>query len=258
MAGTGGEGLKTEAGGLLRGGQRVTAGAERANNVLPDKGTNILARVLNQSGSTTVGAPQPQEDLSQAPEQSMQGTGLGNPFAADQQQTETSPYSQANLIQDIQRDPKNADEYMAIYKQLNPAPSTANTVKPTAQQVGLGREGELAISQLLNEIQSNPSSMTKSGIPGQNLPLVGGFLSNLLGTGKYKNASASAAAAIGHLQSGAALTSQEKKMYEQQFIPRAGDSPEVVQQKLSALMKAFSPYASQQIGAGSVENSLAQ
>lgn len=90
--------------------------------------------------------------------------------------------------------------------------------------------GLLAISQLEAQLYNSDGSLNIKALGSAAVPIIGSF--TRLGT-----AQSAAVDPITRIRTGAALTKDEERFYRRQ-IPRAGDTPELVDQKLSA-MKAF-------------------
>lgn len=117
------------------------------------------------------------------------------------------------------------------------------------QQASNAQSGLQSINDLSTLIKGNRGLVNKSGIPGQG-SIIGGFESNLLGTGEYNTAASNIKDVISRLRSGAALTSQEEKRYTN-LIPKAGDNDSTITYKLSALQDLFAKFAAPQSTGGS-------
>lgn len=114
--------------------------------------------------------------------------------------------------------------------------------RPTSQQYALANAGAQSVQKLAQMISSNPSLVERGTVPGQGLPVVGGFVQRGLGTGEYKATIANAVDAILRLRTGAQANKQEIDQYVQEFMPRAGNDPSTIQAKLQQLMAAFEPF----------------
>jgi hypothetical protein len=178
---------------------------------------------------------------------------------SSQAPTSSSPYSQENLMADIQRDPKHASDYISTYESLdkifNP-PSATATIKPTSQQYGLAQGGVNSLQQLASSLQQNSSLVSRNATPGQGLPLVGSLITNAAGVGDYHALADSVLQSLIHLQTGATATPEEVKAARGQ-LPQPGDSAEVQQQKLQNLYAMFQPYVSGNQGTSSDSTDLA-
>lgn len=250
QTGVGGEGLQA-AKGLA--GRVLEKGSRRAeNNAANSFGVGgISKRVLPVGGIQAARASIPTQQ-SPGQGQSQQPTDLAGAInqaqsVPQQQQSQSNPYSQENLLSDIQRDPTNATKYIDYYNQLdkifNPVQKQAQTPfsKPSAQQYSLASSAVGSIQNVMNAIQQDPNIVNKDATPGQGLPGIGGLVSRAAGTSDYHTQLANISQAILHLQTGAAFSNEEKKAV-QANLPRAGDSAETIQTKLNTLMSFLSPF----------------
>lgn len=180
-----------------------------------------------------------------------QGTPIGatpvNPIDESLNTASDSGYSRTNLIQDIRRDPKNAANYISVYKELNPDTSatSSGTGKITAQQAGLAQSGLQSLGSLVQAISENPGVVSKTAIPGQNAPVIGAAVRNVAGTGDYQAYANNVLDALARLRTGAAMSNAERANYER-LLPQAGDSPATIQTKLQQLESAFAPFQTNQ------------
>lgn len=240
---------KTEKGKILTGAEKVLTSAKGANKKVPGDTTNLLARLTTQAGARNIATPpapeQPQSDITGANPMDMGGI-AGDMGGFDEMGMEQSQYPVENLMADIKRDPKNISEYVTIYKLLNPE-KKSTAVKANAQQIGAAQSGVMALQQLSGMLGGGSGTLNKTAVPGQGLPIAGGFLENVLGTGQYNAAAKNLMDAIARIRTGAAMTKSEERMYSQ-MLPRAGEDPETIRAKLQQLYGILSPYASQQIG----------
>jgi hypothetical protein len=166
--------------------------------------------------------------------------------SASQQSPFTADNIQNAILQDMQNGGKNVAALVSLYNAFG-KPQSVTTIKPTSQQVGVAQSGEQSLQNLQSMITQNPNVVNKSAVPGSGLPIVGGFLNNLLGTGQYKAAANNTMDALARMRTGAAMSKSEEKFY-QSLLPQAGDSQETIQAKLQQLSQAFAPYANQTIG----------
>lgn len=155
-----------------------------------------------------------------------------------------SSFSEQDLIASINSDPKNASTYIALFNALKPSASSSTTGKVTAQQKGLASTGLSGLQAIAQEIQDNPSVVTHAATPGQNIPLVGGFITNRTGAGSYEANANQVLDSLARLRTGAAMSKSEETFYRN-LLPKAGDSPETINTKLSDLQGAFSQFATQ-------------
>lgn len=185
-----------------------------------------------------------------------QYTGSDGMSSPDQQ---GSPYSQENLMADIQRDPKNADKYISTYESLDKifnsqVKETPAYGKPTAQQYSQGTTGENSINQLAQLIGQDPGVVNRNATPGQNLPGVGGVVSRAAGTNTYRATANNILNSIARINTGANMPASEESFYSRTYLPQPGDPPETVAAKLQQLRQFFAPITNYQ-SAGS-SNSL--
>ncbi len=166
----------------------------------------------------------------------------------------SSPYSQENLLADIQRDPENADKYIGYYQSLQEifaAPESEQLSSEAAKNVSNAQTGLQALSDFQAAIDQDPNVLAKRSLPGRGL--LGGALGSALGTRGADAAAQQIVDIIARLRTGAAITNDEAVRFEQ-FIPQAFDPPEVRQQKINYLGRQFQMVA--QRGASSQPGSL--
>jgi hypothetical protein len=149
-----------------------------------------------------------------------------------------SPYSQANLMADVQRDPKNADKYFAIYQNFQKtfASPTSKPLNSTQlQQANNAQSGLTALGTIQSLIQQDPSMLLKGAIPTD----IG---KNLAGAGVLNTARKEASDVISRLRTGAAINKEEENFYRSQ-LPQFGDTPDTIDYKLNLLGSLFSRFA---------------
>lgn len=134
--------------------------------------------------------------------------------------------------------------------------TTTGYGKPTAQQFSLAQSGMSALNQLQQLLQNDPNLANNAAIPGQDLPGVGGLISNVAGTGQYKALAKNVIDAIARARTGAAMTQNEEGFYNR-MLPQPGDNAQTIQTKLAELQGAFQPFIPQQGGATTLEELLA-
>jgi len=148
-------------------------------------------------------------------------------------------YSQQAVMADIQRDPKNASTYLKLYETFTPKQPTSNIGKTSAAQYNLAQQGTNALTQLAGIIQRDPGVVSKSGIPGKSLPLVGGYVQRAAGTTEFDTLGYAAVSSLLRAQSGAAVPDSEVRAYMKAYLPRPGDSKEAIDRKLNTLAYGF-------------------
>lgn len=219
-----------------------------ASPTLPGKAMGLIGSLAGQngarnlaSGEATLPTPATSPDTgTQTASTEPDLGGLGKGTTTSSSSANDNMYSRANMMSDVQRDPKNAATYLALYKELNPAQASP-TGKVTAQQVGLTQSGLQSLQALKDEIAKNPGIVNQTAVPGQNAPVVGGLVRNLAGTGDYQAHAGNVLDSLAHLRTGAAMSNAERQSYIR-LLPTAGDSPETVQTKLAQLEQSFAPF----------------
>lgn len=170
-------------------------------------------------------------------------------------QPHQTPYSQENLMFDLQRDPANAQDYIAYYQSLQEV-FGQGAQKPLSsaatKDVSNANVGLTALDQIEGILAQDPNVQQRGGISGTFNPF--GLVSGALGTGEYENARAQARDVIARIRTGAALTNDEAKAFDK-FLPQPGDSQSTVQQKLAILRQQFQAVAGQG-GGNSLEDAL--
>ena len=171
---------------------------------------------------------------------------LGTPGGILGGQGDSQTYSRESAAKDIQDDlqktgGKNMDKYMALYEFLNPEVKEPKQKQGTVKEYSQAQSGLSGVDQIAQMLSGDPSLLTRSTIPGQNLPIVGGLVSNAVGTGEYNALSNNVLNSLARLNTGAAMPASEEAFYRR-LLPVAGDSEETKQQKLSQLKLAFQPF----------------
>jgi hypothetical protein len=182
---------------------------------------------------------------------------FGYPADKTQEQTQ-SQYPLEQYMQDIQADlaatgGKNVDKLTKIYDTVNKSEAAAakaktaasgegglNITKTTAQQYGLAQSGASAVTKLKTLLQDDSGVLNRSATPGRTLPIVGGFVSNAAKTGDFDAIGYNIADTILRLRTGATANESEVKKLQSQIMPRAGDSPQTIQTKLTQIDEIFS------------------
>lgn len=216
----------------------TASGSPRASFV-PPVAANAAANLATGAQSTT---PAQTPDFNQPTDATMMGSDVSS---AGQQQG-SAPYSQENMLADIQRDPKHMSDYMALYKQLNPPPSaSANQSpygKPTAQSFAMANSGLQAIGQIRQMLQADPGLINRGSTPGQNIPIFGGLIQKGQGITQYESAISNALDSLARARTGATMPPSEKQFYMANFLPRSGDTTKDAEFKLQQLEQAFAPF----------------
>lgn len=167
----------------------------------------------------------------------------------------SSPYSKENLIYDINRDPQNANKYIAYYQQLEeifapPAVAGADMNATQMQQANTAQSGIESLGTIGNIIRKNPNATKFAALPG------GSLTQSLTGTGEYSAAIANAVDAIGRLRSGGAINADEETRFRS-LLPAAFDDQQTIEYKLQTLNNIFSRFTNPQAArANTLEDSL--
>lgn len=175
-------------------------------------------------------ATTPQIQVPQTPDTNLVDSELQPSSDSLTPEPQTSPYSQENMMSDIQRDPKHMSDYLSLYKALNPTNNTANA----AQQKNV-----LASKNASSTLRQIESSFNQAG-GGQGL--LGGNVSNFLGElgmnsgAKTYNDTATALAASLYKALGntGTITDRDQAMIAK-LIPKTTDTAETAQNKVSQL-----------------------
>lgn len=200
------------------------------------------------------------------PSQSLFGQQIsGIDQQAQSQQTQQSPYPKENLLYDMQRDPENADKYLAYYQAVSKTfePQTKPVAafgKPSAQLYSQATTGLQSLNNLVNMISKDKNIISKNMVPGQELPLIGSLVSGALGTSDYRAISNNILNSIARINTGAAMPASEEAFYAKTYLPQAGDSEATINTKIQNLVGFFSPIANydQYQGQSSLEDALMQ
>lgn len=168
----------------------------------------------------------------------------------------SSPYGKQDLLADINRDPQNADKYIAYYQQLDeifsPVVDTPKLNATQIQQSNTAQSGIDSLNTIGGIIRKNPNATKFAALPG------GSLTQSLTGTGEYAAATANAVDAIGRLRSGGAINADEETRFRS-LLPAAFDDQDTIEYKLQTLNNIFSRFANPQAaGSNSLENTLTQ
>lgn len=225
----------------------------------PQSLEDALSQSLANSDTSMMNAPN-----SMPP---MNSDNMGGLYPDGQQSS--SPYSKQNLMADIQRDPENAKQYIAMYSQLSEifAPQSAQEAapgfgRPSAQLYSQATTGLASIDQLEQQLAQNPSLATRNATPGQNIPGLGGLVSRAAGTNQYRAAANNILNSIARINTGAAMPASEEAFYNRTYLPQPGDTPQAIQAKIQNLRQFFYPIANYKAassgGGTSLEDALMQ
>jgi len=241
-----------KAGGAMIGaGQALQKGIPKlsVSPALKIAGTQLAGRAL--TGNLPTGQPSTIEPTSANGTGGYGTTGLtdyGMAGASALGGAPSSIYTKEAVAQDIQNDlaatgGANMDKYITLYNFLNPEATETKSQygRPSSQQYALATSGSSALQSLASQLSQDEGVLTRTAVPGQNLPIIGGLISNIAGTGEYKATAQNVLDALARARTGAAMTKQEEAFYER-MLPRAGDSEQTVQSKIATLQEAFAPF----------------
>lgn len=171
-----------------------------------------------------------QATMSNAPNMNSMDTSYQN------QAQMSSPYPRENLLADIQRDPQNADKYIAYFQSLQEVFAPQGSDKPLTQ-----------FQQERVDLQ-NALGMAEGAVSGGSINYgpIGANVENFKSmfnmadpeTLTFKNVISGLQAAITKARAGASLTDGEKKLLAQ-YTPNDTDSEQVVRSKLLQLRNLY-------------------
>lgn len=221
---------------------------------------SLADAVLGAQGSMSDATSATSQDISTNP---MMNDTMGQDYQNTgdlSSQENQNPYPRENLMYDIQRDPKHADEYIKLYQQYQeifPEGGSDPLSAEASKIVSNANIGLQALNDFQGAISQDPSVLSKRIIPGRGL--LGGAVGGALGTSGADAAAQQIVDVIARLRTGAAITNDEAKRFEQ-FIPQAGDPAAVQAQKLNYLRSQFQAVASRTGGSSgsSLEDALLQ
>lgn len=167
--------------------------------------------------------------------------GMGADVGQMGQMGQQSPYSQANLLFDINQDPQNASKYIQLYQSLQDVFGSQQPKLNTTQiqQANNANSALTDIQSVANSILQDPSIIQRNELSP------GSVARNLTGTTDYQAAKQNIVDVIGRLRSGAALTADEEKRYLS-LLPQIGDSQESAISKLLRLNSLLQSFANPQ------------
>lgn len=164
-------------------------------------------------------------------------SGLGGYDLGGMQQEQQDPYPRQNLMADIQRDPQNADKYLAYYQEVQKAFAPPEQPKLSATQQSTAVRAQNALNDL-NVLGGaiEDGTLLKTGVPGSGTA-VGG---NLLGTTDVEAALFNIGDVILRSRTGAQAPESEIRKFVSGFLPRAGESKQAQTSKLQRAYRELS------------------
>lgn len=185
------------------------------------------------------------------------------------QATSGNPYGRENLLADIQRDPRNADKYLAFYQELDQIfnPTSASNLDNLLMMQKLSGGGMKPLNatqqqqannavSALNDIGSIRSTLGSNPRVGLLNSIPGGSLSRrVTGTGDYEASRQNVADALGRLRSGGAINAEEERRFLN-LLPATFDDSKTAEAKLQRLEELFNSFAYPQQTTGNLEDAL--
>lgn len=117
--------------------------------------------------------------------------------------------------------------------------STGGVSKVTAQNYSNAQSGMQSLEDLKTLLEQDPGALSRSAMPGRKLPILGGYISNAVGTGDFDAIGYNIADTLLRIRTGAQANESEIRNLQSQIMPRAGDSPDTIRTKLRQLTQAY-------------------
>lgn len=237
----------------MKGASALGSRLSNAGSRQPGVGRGLLAKGA-AIGATQTQPPSPEPTPEQTLEEILGGSSAMQPQMMPQQSA--NPYSQENLMADIQRDPENAADYLKYYTMLEDVFNPQTQQKPLsgeAQKRALTAQSGLRSLDALNQtLQTDPGAFQRQALPN---PL--GITARLTGTTGVRAATDNIVDVIARLRSGAAITDEEAKRFAR-LLPQPGDSQEAALTKLQNVQMELESFAYPQATSNSLEDMLLQ
>lgn len=96
-----------------------------------------------------------------------------------------------------------------------------------------------SLEDLKTLLEQDPGALSRSAMPGRKLPILGGYISNAVGTGDFDAIGYNIADTLLRIRTGAQANESEIRNLQSQIMPRAGDSPDTIRTKLRQLTQAY-------------------
>ncbi len=134
---------------------------------------------------------------------------------------------------------KTTSDMAKAYEFMFPSTKPGKAKSASGLQVeGKAKAGLAALDTIQSELQSNPGITLQYRIPGSP------------GARQYAAAVSSLTDAIGGLRTGASVSKEQQKFYEE-MLPKFGDSPDTIQYKIDAVRSELMGYSG---GAGNISD----
>jgi len=148
-----------------------------------------------------------------------------------------------------------ASEYETAQAKAAASSTDAGYSKPSASQYSQGVTAMQSLDSLNQLLQDNPGLVNANAVPGQGIPVVGGLISSVAGTGQYRALTKNILNSIARINTGANMPESEVQFYEQTYLPQPGDTEATKAQKLANLRQFFTPIVNYK-GGGTSANDL--
>lgn len=170
-----------------------------------------------------------------------------------------SPYSRENLLYDIQRDPKNADKYIAYFQELD-------SIFGASSQEPLNSTAAGVVADTKTGLEALAGLKTSLAESGANAPFIGGLRAKNPFDTEAQNLQAQVATAkqiVGKALEGGVLRKEDEVKYAK-LLPTVNDTDAVAQFKISELERLISGRLNEYLsgiqggGGGQLEDALLQ
>jgi len=213
---------------------------------------NALGVGVRQAGRQLFNGQAPEEQMT--PEQSLEEALMAQGDVAAPQDQPPEIYPLENLRADIQRDPKNAQEYLKYYASLQEVfgPVEQKPMGAEAQKRALtSQSGLRSIQTLEDTLARDPGAFQRQALPN---PL--GITGRLTGTTDVRAATDNVVDVLGRLRSGAAITDAEAKRFAR-LLPQPGDNPQSAARKIANVRAELESFMTP-VSTGGLEDMLMQ
>jgi hypothetical protein len=211
-------------------GGQGAAGAGK-QNLTRTVGTEGAKQAIGQSVlGGNIGDNSPDGDLGMT--DALQQPDQQSPDATAQAPQDANPYPLQNALMDIQRDPKNANTYLSIYKTSEASTAPAKT---NAAQQKNDLDLSIAHSGLSSIAQAYQFAGGGKGAPGiaTHIPIAGQYLAPKAAA--YNQTKIEVATQLAKALTGSSRPAESVIMYYLHSLPNVEDRPTVAQDKLKIL-----------------------
>lgn len=229
-----------------------TIGALQSAGDFSPQQPGTLEDALNQSLTTSATSP-----INAPNSTNPINANIGQGYQTGGDLSSGSPYSKEALLSDIQRDPQNADNYIAYYQKLD-------EIFGASAQPKLNSTASGVIADTITGLNSLNELSQKIGDSNVNNPIIGQIRGRNPFDTNAQNLQASIATAkqiVGKALEGGVLRKEDEAKYAK-ILPTLGDTDAVAQHKISELINLISQRLNQYQsnigtgGANSLEDAL--